>query len=164
MNTSDFTTTIMVDHTPKEAFDAINNVRGWWSEEIEGITDKMNGEFSYHYQVVHRCKIKIVELIPDEKVVWYVVDNYFNFVKDQHEWKGTKIIFKISQKESETQISLTHLGLVPQNECYEICQNAWTNYIQNSLRNLIITGKGQPNAKEKPQTIQEKELAMLNNQ
>ncbi len=29
MATSDFTTTILVDQTPREVFDAITNVRGW---------------------------------------------------------------------------------------------------------------------------------------
>ena len=79
MATSDFTTTLLVEQTPTEAFNAINNVRGWWSEEIEGSTDKLNDEFTYHYQDVHRCKMKLTEVIPDKKVVWLVLDNYFNF-------------------------------------------------------------------------------------
>jgi hypothetical protein len=64
MNTSDFTTTLSVEQTPKEAFTAINNVRGWWSEEIEGSTDKLNDEFTYHYEDVHYCKMKLVEVVP----------------------------------------------------------------------------------------------------
>jgi hypothetical protein len=148
MNTSDFTTTLLVDQTPKEAFDAINNPRGWWSENIEGGTDKLNDEYIYHYKDIHYCKIKVIELVPNQKVVWLVLDNYFKFTEDKSEWKGTKIVFDISQKGNQTEIGFAHEGLVPQYECYEICREAWTNYIHESLRNLITTGKGQPTAKE----------------
>ncbi len=150
MTTKDFTTTILVDNTPEEVFDAINNVRGWWSEEIDGSTDKLNSEFDYHYEDVHRCKIRIVELVPNTKVVWSVLDNYFKFTKDKSEWKGTKIIFDIAEKDNKTEIRFTHQGLVPAYECYEICRDAWTGYIQKSLRNLITAGEGQPNATGKP--------------
>src|ERR1700730_11903485 len=92
MTTSDFTTTLLVDQTPEEAFNAINNVRGWWSEEIEGSTDKLNDEFTYHYEDVHYCQMKLIEVIPNKKVVWLVKYNYFNFTKDKSEWTGTKII------------------------------------------------------------------------
>jgi hypothetical protein len=159
MITPDFTTTFLVDQTMKQAFNAINDVRGWWSEEIEGSTDKLNDEFTYHYEDVHSCKMKIIEFIPDRKVVWLVMENHFKFTRDKTEWIGTKINFEISEKDGKTQIQLTHLGLVPEYECYDICQKAWTSYMQNSLRSLITTGKGQPNGKDKPQTEDEKKLA-----
>ncbi len=162
METSNFTTAIIVDNSPNEVFNAINNVRGWWSEEIEGITDKLNEEWIYHYQDVHRCKMQIVEFIPDQKVVWLVKDNYFSFTKDKSEWKDNKIIFEITQKENKTQLQFTQLGLVPEYECYDICQNAWSTYIHESLYSLIISGEGQPNSKDKPQTEDEKELAKSN--
>jgi len=147
MTVSDFTTTLLVDQTPEEAFRAITNVREWWSQEIEGGTSQLNDEFTYHYKDVHRCKMKLTEVIPNEKMVWLVVDNYFNFTKDKSEWKGTKIIFEISGKNNKTQIRFTHQGLVPQYECFDICSNAWSQYIQQSLLKLITTGKGQPNPK-----------------
>jgi len=159
MKTTDFTTTLLVDQTPNEAFKAINNVRGWWSEEIDGNTEKLNDEFKYHYEDVHRSQMKLIEVIPDKKVVWFVVDNYFKFTKDKSEWTGTKIIFEISKKDSKTQIRVTHAGLVPEYECFDICSNAWTHYVQESLRDLITTGKGQPNGAGKPSTEQEKTLA-----
>ena len=149
MDNRDFTTSIQVDQTPQEAFDAINNVRGWWSEEIKGDTDRLNAEFTYHYKDVHISKMKIIEFIPGERVVWLVLDNYFNFTKDKSEWKGNKIIFKIAEKDNKTQLQFTQEGLVPIYECYEVCHDAWSNYIKNSLRSLITTGKGQPNPKAK---------------
>ena len=156
MNNLNFTTTLLVDQTPEEVFIAINNPRDWWSEVIEGCTDKLNEVWTYHYKEVHRCKIKIVEFIPNKKVTWLVLDNYFNFTKDKSEWKGTKIIFEIFNKDNKTQIRFTHQGLVPQYECFDICSNAWSQYVQHSLRNLITTGKGQPNGAETPQTEHEK--------
>ena len=148
MNNQSFTASILVDKTPKEVFNAVNNVRGWWSEEIEGGTEKLNDEFTYHYKEVHYCKMKLVEVIPYKKIVWLVMDNYFSFTKDKSEWKGTKISFEISEKDNQKQICFTHLGLVPEYECYGVCIDAWSNYINNSLRSLITTGKGQPNPKE----------------
>lgn len=148
MSNHNFTTTIVVDQTPKEAFDAINNVRGWWSAEIEGGTERLNDEFSYHAQDIHRCKIRIVEVVPEERVVWLILENYFNFTKDQSEWVGNKISFEISVKDNKTEIKFTHWGLVPDYECYQICFDAWSNYINNSLYQLITTGQGSPNPKE----------------
>jgi len=166
MTTQDFTTTLLVSQTPKEAFDAINNVRGWWSEEIEGSTNKLNDVFKYHFEDVHRCEVKLIEVIPDKKVVWLVMDNYFKFTKDKSEWTGTKISFEISQQDNKTQIRFTHLGLVPEYECYDICRDAWSDYIKNSLRSLITTGKGHPNSTGNPRTADEKELGSVeaNNQ
>ena len=151
MTTTDFTTTILVDRAPNEVFNAINNVRGWWSEEIEGSTNKLNDEFYYHYEDVHRSKMKITEFIPGRKVVWQVMDNYFSFTKDKSEWKGNTIIFEITERGNKTKLRFTQEGLVPEYECFDICQNAWSTYIQKSLYSLITTGKGQPNPKAKPQ-------------
>ena len=159
MTTKDFNTTIQVDQTPAAAFNAINNVRGWWSEEIEGSTNKPGAEFNYHFKDIHRCKLKITELIPGKKVVWRVLDNYFNFTKDKSEWKGTDIVFDISRKGDKTEVRFTHQGLVPEYECYDACSEGWGFYINSSLRVLIATGKGQPNVGQ-PMTDRERELAL----
>lgn len=148
MKKDDFTTTILVDKTPKEAFDAVNNVRGWWSEEINGNTDALNEVFRYHFKDLHKSTMRITEILPGKRVVWLVEDNYFQFTKDRKEWIGTEIIFDISTKGDKTQLTFTHKGLVPDYECYNVCHDAWTGFIQNSLYNLITTGKGQPNPKD----------------
>jgi hypothetical protein len=93
MKHQNFTTTFSVDKTPREAFAAINNVRGWWSGQI-----------------------------------------------------GSDIIFEISEKEGKTEVRFTHMGLVPEYECYGNCSNAWGMLINGNLRQLITTGKSQPDA------------------
>ena len=159
MNATDFTRTIKVDQSPEEVFKAITNVRGWWSEEIEGNTTKLNDEFEYHYEDVHQCKVKLIEVIPNKKIVWLVEKNYFKFTEDKTEWTGTKPTFEISEQNGKTELRFTHFGLVPEYECFDICKEGWTNYIQNSLLKLITTGKGAPNASGKPQTETEKKLS-----
>jgi hypothetical protein len=145
MKVPDFTISILVDGSTRDAFNAINNVRGWWSERISGITDQLNQEFTYQRKDVHKCTLKVVELKPDSKVVWLVLDNYFNFTEDKTEWAGTKIQFEVFDTGKKTQIKFTHFGLNPGFECYDICFDAWTFYIQKSLQDLITNGKGQPN-------------------
>jgi len=115
------------------------------SQAIEGDTDRLGAEFDYHYQDVHRTKLKITEFVPGQKVVWHVLDNYFNFIKDKSEWIGTDIVFEIARKGDKTEVRFTHVGLVPVYECFDVCSNAWGTYIGVSLRELITTGKGQPN-------------------
>ncbi len=159
MKDHNFTTAFTVNQTLEAAFAAITNVRGWWSEEIEGSTDKLGAEFKYHFRDIHRCKLKIAELVPGKKVVWRVLDNYFNFTKDTTEWKGTDIVFEISKKGGKTEIHFTHVGLVPEYECYDACKEGWGFYINTSLRDLIATGKGQPNVGQ-PKTETERALAL----
>lgn len=145
MNDQSFTTTFSVDQTPTAVVDAITNVRGWWSEEIDGGTAKPGDEFTYRYEDVHRCTIRVTEVIPDQKVSWLVLDNYFSFTDDKTEWTGTTINFDISDEDGKTQIRFTHLGLVPEYECFDVCIQGWGFYINRSLRSLIATGEGQPN-------------------
>ena len=146
MKNPDFTTTISVDQTPEQAFAAINNAREWWSGEIEGDTDKLGAEFTYRYKDVHRSTQKITELIPGKRVVWRVLESQLSPFKDKIEWNGTDIIFDISEKDSKTEVRFTHVGLVPQYECFGSCSNAWGMLVNTNLRKLITTGQGQPNA------------------
>ncbi|MNQ45562.1 hypothetical protein D3C85_593470 [compost metagenome] len=159
MSAQDFTTTLIVDQSPEEVFNAVTNVRGWWSEQIDGNTAQLNDVFDYHYEDIHRCKVKLIEVIPNEKIVWLVEKNYFKFTEDETEWTGTKPTFEISEKNGKTTLRFTHVGLVPDYECFDICRDSWTNYIQNSLKKLITMGKGMPNGKDKPQTENEKKLS-----
>ena len=144
MKTQDYTITLAVDRSPAEVFDAINNVRGWWSEEIEGRTDQLGAEFRFRYQDLHHSTQKITELVPGRKVVWHVLESRINFVKDKTEWQGTDVVFEIIDKGGKTELHFTHVGLVPAIECYGNCSGAWGFYINESLRGLIATGTGQP--------------------
>lgn len=132
----------MVNQDQTTAFNAIKNFRAWWSEEIEGNTDQLNEVFFDHYKDIHLCKIKLIEMVPDKKLVYQVVDNQFSFTKDKTEWIDTKLIFEITNEGDKTKVWFTHEGLVPKIECYSDCSNAWEQLVQQILFSLITTGKG----------------------
>lgn len=146
MTKQDFAITMMVDHSAQEVFIAIKNVRGWWSglygEEFEGNSDEQNDEFIYRAgEGMHYSKQKLIELIPDKKIVWLVTESKLNFLEDKSEWTGTKICFDISTQGDKTQVRFTHLGLLPEIECYNSCAPVWTKYVQEKLVSLITKGK-----------------------
>ncbi len=149
MKEKSLTHSFVVDRTPKQAFDAINNVRGWWSGDINGKTDQLGDVWIYRYKDFHKTTHEITKLVPGKKVVWLVLDSYLSFVKDKTEWNGTQIIFDIKKKGGQTEVVFTHQGLKPSDQCFKDCNNAWGSYIKGSLKNLILKGKGQPNPKEK---------------
>lgn len=146
MKTQNFTLTLQTDKSPEEVFKAITNVRSWWSgyydEHFTGNTEKLNDEFSFRTgDGVHHTKHKLVEVIPNKRVVWLVTFSELTFVEKKDEWVGTKVIFEINQKGDLTQLVFTHEGLNPEIECYNACAPAWTKYLTNKLLPMITSEK-----------------------
>lgn len=146
MQTQNFTSTILVDLLPTEVFNAINNVREWWTGDpgVEGNTNKLGDEFTYRYADIHYSKQKVKELIPGKKIVWLVIESNLNFTKVKNEWTGTEIsfeIFDVNGENNQTTVRFTHVGLIPEVECYTDCSKAWSSYINNSLKKFIADQK-----------------------
>ena len=134
--------TILVDATPQQAFDAINRPRAWWGKEIEGDTDRLGAEWTYRYKDMHFSTHCTTEFVWGKRVVWDVLQLEMSFLKDKSEWKGTRLVFDISLKGDKTEVRFTHVGLVPQVECFDVCTDAGSGLIQESLKRLIDSGEG----------------------
>jgi uncharacterized protein YndB with AHSA1/START domain len=140
MEKNNFTTSILVDQSPKEVFEAVIAPEKWWSGHFQGNTKELGDEFTYRYKDIHYSKQEVTDLIPDEKVVWQVTESQLNFLEDKAEWTGTKIVFEIARIGNKTQLTFTHDGIYPEIECYSACSTAWGQLINQSLFNLITTG------------------------
>jgi len=146
MKKQDYTATILVKASARKTFDAINHVEEWWSENIEGSSEKLNDVFTIHFGEAF-VEMKIVEFVPDKKVAWDVTDCYLHWFADKKEWKGTRIIFEMTAAGELTKIQFTHVGLTPQVECYDNCVKGWDQYAKESLTKLINEGQGLPQKK-----------------
>lgn len=139
---TNYSTTIFSDRSPAEVYDAVCNVRGWWSglygEDIQGDTSSLAGEFTFRAGGgAHYSKQRIVEAVPGEKVVWLVTDSALSFLQKKDEWVGTKITFSIGSQGSKTSLTFTHEGLTPAIECYDACSTAWGQYVREKLQGLV---------------------------
>ncbi len=141
-----FTTTIALAEQPDKVFEAVRDVRAWWSGAIEGGTSEVGDEFTYAVPDIHWCKIRVTEVDTPQRISWLVLDSWLTFTETKNEWNGTTVTFDVFDQDGLTQVRFTHEGLTPDFECYDLCSKAWTGYLAGSLRDLILTGTGQPNS------------------
>jgi len=119
----------------EEIFEKLLDVKTWWSgfydETITGNIGKVNDEFSFDAGGgVHRTSQKIVEIVPNKKIVWLVTKANLDFVDQKDEWMGTRFYFELSEKGGKTAVTFTHSGLTPAFECYESCSHGWMLYLK----------------------------------
>lgn len=144
MHSTDYRTELLTSRSPREAFDAINNVGGWWSGDIEGTPGQLGAEFTYRVPGAHYCKMKVTEYKPGEAIAWHVLESHLDFAEPKSEWTGTVIRFELSRAGDQTKVRFSHQGLGPTFDCYDSCSSAWGMLIHKNLMNLIATGKNQP--------------------
>ena len=140
---ANFTTTITVDATPQKVFDAINDVPGWWGR-ITGSTTAVGDEFVYVVPGLHYSGFRVTDIEPARRIAWLVTGSYLDFTADKQEWNGTTVRFDIEEAYGGTRITFTHEGLEPEDECYDVCSNAWGMFVNGSLKAFIETGEGKP--------------------
>lgn len=143
MNDNSWTTEIVVPNSPEEVFEAVTNVRGWWHEAIDGPTTGLGDEFTFDDGDL-RSLFRITELTPGKRVVWQVLDSQLNFVEDHDEWTGTHVSFDITPAPDGTRLRFVHHGLRPDVECYQECSRGWDFYLNQSIKELLTAGVGQP--------------------
>lgn len=141
--TQDYQSIITAKIAPTEASNKISQVSKWWSLNFEG-SSKPGDVFTVRFKNGDRYEIKVEELIPGKKIVWDVIDADQTWHEDRDEWTGTKIICDISPDKNGSKVTMTHLGLVPEFECYDRCKLGWDYLLKESLYKYLSEGTGMP--------------------
>ncbi|MEZ4802665.1 MAG: SRPBCC domain-containing protein [Gelidibacter sp.] len=128
-----------VNKKPSELFNFLLDINNWWvgifDETITGDSTKLNEEFTFAAGGgMHYSKYKLVSLVPNQKMVWEVIDSKLSFLEAPDEWTGTTMGFELEAQDGATQVTFAHFGLVPQFECYDRCTSAWTLYMDKLVQ------------------------------
>jgi len=124
-------TTISIS-SPNSVFQKIMDIPSWWTKDFEGRNAAPGDEFIIHHPGAHYAKHRVIEWIPGRKLVWLVNESKLNWLQNQEEWTGTRMIFELTPGE----LNFTHEGLTPDKESYERCSQGWDLVIKQ-LFNFI---------------------------
>lgn len=143
MKNQHYSATIEVASSPGDVFARINDIPTWWATPafkgtFEGQSTKLNDEFIVRFGDAHYSKQRLIEFIPDKKVVWLVTDSLLGWIKsNKTEWTGTKMIFELTPNGDDAILKFTHEGLFPEQECYSNCVKGWNMLIKENLFNAL---------------------------
>ena len=143
MKKKDFHRTITVNASAEEAMTKISQVNFWWKKDFSGSAAKLNDKFTVPFGESSFVDFVISEFVPNKKVVWKVTDCYLPWFQDKKELNNTEVVFELSEENGKTKIDFTHAGLVPEIECYDVCEKGWNGHI-NNLTKCMNEGKKLP--------------------
>jgi hypothetical protein len=125
--------------SPNNVFNHLINLKKWWPEDFKGEDIKLNSEFTFTTGDSHYSKNKVIEFLPNKKVVWLTTESIRK--TDDFDWKGTKMIFELTPKGNNTIVKFTYDGVVTENE-YERLVEICDMTLKEMFYNYIINEKG----------------------
>ncbi len=132
--------------SPNEVYKALatpEGVAAWWTADTSGDTKAggiLRTSFTADGRVLGGFDLKILELHPDTRVAWEVVDG-------PTEWIGTRVRFELKQEDGFTIVLFKHEGWKEPVEFMYHCSTKWATFLM-SLKSLGETGKGRPSPKD----------------
>ncbi len=149
MSRQSYSTEILISTKPESVYKAITkDIDKWWTE-LSNQAVQIGDQLTVRFEKTTSWVMTVTEAFPNRSLVWNVVEANHDLdeLVEKDEWKGTAIKWEIAENEAGSKVTLTHQGLVPALECYEICHEGW-GYFLGSLKNYLETGKGYPFKKE----------------
>ena len=136
--TANYSVEIEVAKPLNDVFNHVIDLSKWWPEEFEGDAIKLNTEFEFRTGDTHYSKNKVIEFVPNQKVVWVTTGSIRK--TDNYDWTGTKFIFELTPKGDNTLLKFTYDGVVLENESDRLVQICDMT-IKEIFYNFITYGK-----------------------
>ncbi|MBS1587931.1 MAG: SRPBCC domain-containing protein [Bacteroidetes bacterium] len=135
-----YSVTVEFGKSADYVFSHLINLSGWWPEEFlsEGLGPGV--EFILRTGDSHYSKNKVLELVPDERLVWLTTESIRK--PDNYDWSGTKMIFELSPKGNDTLLKFTYDGVVPEHELSrlkDICDYCIKISLYNFVESINVT-------------------------
>lgn len=117
---------VFTKSTPEKIYAAVTTQKGiasWWSV-TNNATPEEGSVYRIYFGSDYYKEIKVVELVPNKKVTWEVLDAH-------PEWVNTRIIFDISMGNSGAELRFSHSGWKDYTDMFAQCSHHWGLFLQN---------------------------------
>lgn len=149
MSNSNYSRTISVAASAKEAYEALT--RGfefWWTKPDRPIV-KANDKATFSFPPGQGYwTFQATDLNPGQYVEMVCVEAHHpsdGMPKEiETEWLGSHVVWQIAEKDGKSEIRFEHRGLTPELHCYDVCEQGWDRFFVNSLKAYLDTGVGAP--------------------
>jgi methyltransferase-like protein len=134
--TANYTSEIEFAKYPNDVFNHLIDLSKWWPEEFVGESIKLNSEFIFKTGEGHYSKNKVVEFVPNKKIVWLAIESQRE--SDNFDWTGTKFIFELIPKGDDTILKFTYDGVILKSDLdrlVQICDMTLKEFFYNFIIN-----------------------------
>lgn len=139
----DYQYSVKATVTAEDAYDKVARVSEWWNRKSTGKTQEVGDTFKVDWGQTW-VDFKVVEAVANKRVVWHAEDCHLPWLKNQTEWKDTKVVWDVTAANGTTEVKITHVGLTPTVECFGACEAGWNFHVGKSLLMLLTEGRGLP--------------------
>ena len=142
MRTENYCKKMNIDASAKRLFDAFSKELGdWWGNSHEGVSqigDTMTIGFEENPS---QWVFEAQELMEGKRIVLKCLlsDHQHEGLPGtiQQEWKGSQLIWEFKPIDGMTEVSFTHLGLTPELECFNVCEQGWDHYLGEGITRYL---------------------------
>jgi len=135
-----YSVSIELEKSAECVFGHLVDLSRWWPEDFAGEGIGPGVEFVLEMGDSHYSKNKVIEFVPNEKLVWLTTESIRK--PDNYDWSGTRMIFELNPRGNSTLLKFTYDGAVLQGEqdrLMQICDLCIKTRLYNFIDSIQAT-------------------------